>query len=788
MNMSAGDLLIGRNATTTGSHYIGGGLTVMGNYLLTGGTNMNAATITDTLALGGYQQFTETGDNYVYFDNAFDNYLKWNDSSDQFEFSNGLTFSNATATDSFYASNIFITNGGSFNSVTTTDTAYFGGKLQVAGAPTSTIASSLAIDTNTLVVNANEGRVGVATLNPQQALDVTGNAQVSGRLAVGTTDNSLYALNVLGNSYFSGSATTTGSYYIAGTASTTQLFVQGAGHIGGNASLDGTLTLLGASDFNSTLDVAGAVDLAASAVLTNVRGTLSVDEAAIFDSTLAVVSTADLQGAISDSNSDLNINDNLIVSGNATTSGYLVIGATQPTMNMSAGDLLIGRNATTTGSHYIGGDLTVAGNYTLTGGMNMNSATITDTLALGGYQQFTETGDNYIYFDNAFDNYLKWNDAGDQFELSNGLTFSNATATDSFYASNIFITNGGSFNSVTTTDTAYFGGQAQIIGNLTVSGAGTHAFSGTIDPTNVAAFTLTGEITGNDQTIADLNTLGVNILQDDEDAELTVNDNLNISGNATTTGSHYIAGTASTTQLFVQGAGHIGGNASLDGTLTLLGAADLNSTLDVAGAVDLAASGLLTNVRGTLSVDEAAIFDSTLAVVSTADLQGAISDSNSDLNINDNLIVSGNATTSGYLVIGATQPTMNMSAGDILIGRNATTTGSYYIGGDLTVAGNYTLTGGMNMNSATITDTLALGGYQQFTETGDNYIYFDNAFDNYLKWNDAGDQFELSNGLTFSNATATDSFYASNIFITNGGSFNSVTTTDTAYFGGKLQN
>src|SRR3990167_5951306 len=384
-----------------------------------------------TLALGGYQQFTETGDNYIYFDNAQTNYLKWNDTGDQFEFANGLIFTNATATDSFYASNIFITNGGNFNAVTTTDTAYIGGQLQVAGAPTSTIASSLAIDTNTLVVNANEARVGIVTLHPQQALDVTGNAQVSGRLAVGTTDNSLYTLNVLGNSYLSGSATTTGSFYIAGSASTTQLFVQGTGHIGGNTTLDGTLTLLGAADLNSTL---------------------------------TVVSTSDFQGNVADSLGDFTIADNLIVSGNATTTGYLVIGTTQPTMNMAAGDLLIGRNATTTGSHYIGGDLSVAGNYLLTGGMNMNSATVTDTLAIGGYQQFTETADNYIYFDNAITNYLKWNDASDQFEFANGLNFTNATATDSFYASNIFITNGGNFNAVTTTDTAYIGGKLQVAG------------------------------------------------------------------------------------------------------------------------------------------------------------------------------------------------------------------------------------------------------------------------------------------------------------------------------------
>ena len=44
-------------------------------------------------------------------------------------------------------------------------------------------------------------------------------------------------------------------------------------------------------------------------------------------------------------------------------------------------------------------------------------------------------------------------------------------------------------------------------------------------------------------------------------------------------------------------------------------------------------------------------------------------------------ITSGNATTSGYLVIGTTQPTINMNAGDLLIGGNSTTTGSFYVSG-----------------------------------------------------------------------------------------------------------
>ncbi|MEK7154078.1 MAG: hypothetical protein AAB792_00785, partial [Patescibacteria group bacterium] len=58
--------------------------------------------------------------------------------------------------------------------------------------------------------------------------------------------------------------------------------------------------------------------------------------------------------------------------------------------------------------------------------------------------------------------------------------------------------------------TASISSDTSIGGNLTVSGAGTHAFSGTIDPTNIAAFTLTGDITGSgNPSIIGLGNVGI---------------------------------------------------------------------------------------------------------------------------------------------------------------------------------------------------------------------------------------------------------------------------------------
>lgn len=78
-------------------------------------------------------------------------------------------------------------------------------------------------------------------------------------------------------------------------------------------------------------------------------------------------------------------------------------------------------------------------------------------------------------------------------------------------------------------------GNATTTGDLVVQGTGIHAFAGTLDPTNVTAFTLTGSITGNDQSITDLDSLTVNTISDPEDDELSITDGLLISGPATST-------------------------------------------------------------------------------------------------------------------------------------------------------------------------------------------------------------------------------------------------------------
>jgi len=81
----------------------------------------------------------------------------------------GVTVANLTATTADV-------NGG------TIDNTVIGGATKAAGTFTNVVADDLTVDGTTLTVDTTNNRVGVGTNSPTQALDVVGNAKVSGTL------------------------------------------------------------------------------------------------------------------------------------------------------------------------------------------------------------------------------------------------------------------------------------------------------------------------------------------------------------------------------------------------------------------------------------------------------------------------------------------------------------------------------------------------------------------------------------------------------------------------------
>ena len=114
-------------------------------------------------------------------------------------------------------------------------------------------------------------------------------------------------------------------------------------------------------------------------------------------------------------------------------------------------------------------------------------------------------------------------------------------------------------------------------------------------------------------------------------------------------------------------AGRLSASAELAGfNLDLEQNADIDGTLDVAGVTQLAASGLMTTVRGTFNVDEAATFDSTIS--GSSSISGHSLDIEADGDFDGALDVAGNITGQSQLKLTAARGTnhIEMASGDDL--------------------------------------------------------------------------------------------------------------------------
>ena len=274
------------------------------------------------------------------------------------------------------------------------------------------ISGSSQLGSNDYITVSATGNVGISTSTPSFLLqagsigagtyfsvDSSGNATTSGRLVVGTTaawGAPTSTLTVIGSGMFTkglivGDNATTSGYMIVGTTNPTfnlsagdmlmggDLYVQGndinmgpsvavkidttiskgfsgvgsgsSGGLGGDVSIgDGGVAGTGIGDNDGgaggTITLASGSDSDAS----------QAGETGGIGGTITMVSGGQSfsgyanDGTVNIGNSAGQKNASFYVYGNATTSGYLVIGTTNPAgFNASAGDLYLGGNATTSG-------------------------------------------------------------------------------------------------------------------------------------------------------------------------------------------------------------------------------------------------------------------------------------------------------------------------------------------------------------------------------------------------------------------------------------------------------
>jgi len=168
---------------------------------------------------------------------------------------------------------------------------------------------------------------------------------ISGHVNIAKDAKIVGALELTGNADLNGQLDVAQAVNLAASGVATD--IRGTLSVDEAAVFDSTVQIDGAADLNAALDVSGAVSLAATGVATDIRGTLSVDEAAVFDSTIEVTGAADLNGALdvagavdlaatgvlTNVRGTLSVDEAATFDSNVTISGNLTVAGTSTTVN-----------------------------------------------------------------------------------------------------------------------------------------------------------------------------------------------------------------------------------------------------------------------------------------------------------------------------------------------------------------------------------------------------------------------------------------------------------------------
>ena len=534
-----------------------------------------------------------------------------------------------------------------------------------------------------------------ATSTTTGALRVTGGAGISENLWVGGTSN------IAGATTLQSSLTVTGATTLNGAAT----IGNGDDNVAINAGT-GTFSLV-SSHLNIT--TAGVISDAVGDVEVNdnlaVSGTLGVTGATTLSSTLAVTGATNLNGNVTlgDGGAD-------VITVNST-SGLVINTGANPDMTITEsaitrnGNIAInpgaGNNVTTDGGLTVAENATIAGTLGVTGATSLSSTlTVTGATTLNGAATIGNGDDNVAI------------NAGSG-------SFSLASSQLNVTTAGVISDAGGDVevnDNLAVTGTLGVTGATSLSSTLTVTGATTLNGAATIGngDDNVAINAGTGSFS---LVSSQLNITTAGVISDAV-GDVEVNDNLAVSGTLGVTGATTLSST-----LAVTGATNLNGNVTLgdggadvitvnstsglvintganpdmtitesaitrNGNIAVNPGAGNNVTTD--GGLTVAENATIT---GTLGVTGATTLASTLAVTGATTLNGAATIGNGDDNVAINAGSGSFSLVSSQLNV-TTAGVISDAGGDVEVNDNLAVTGTLGVTGATTLNGAATIGNG----------------------------------------------------------------------------------------------
>ncbi|WP_421763590.1 hypothetical protein [Ekhidna sp.] len=632
--------------------------------------------------------------------------------------------------------------GGNLN---VTNNADVDGTLDVAGA-TSLAATGVATNVRG-TLDVDEAANFDGNIDAQNGVDVLG-----GNLNVTNNTNVTGALDVDGATTLDQVAINTTDGPLAVTGNSGVTVTQDASNVALTTTTSGNIDLTAADDINLTgtnINISGSF----SPDNLDVDGLTQLDETQIntTDNPMVVTGTN-----VVNFNNDVGIqvangtdlNGALDVAGATSLAATGVATNIRGTLDVDEAANFDGNIDAQNGVDVLGGNLNVTNNADVDGTLDVAGATSLAATGVATNVRGTLDVDEAANFDGNIDAQNGVDVLGGNLNVTNNTNVTGALDVDGATTLDqvaINTTDGplavtGNSGVTVTQDASNVALTTTTSGNIDLTAAddinltGTNInISGSFSPDNLDVDGLTQlDETQINTTDNPMVVTGTNVVNFNNDVGIQVANGTDLNGALDVAGATSLAATGVATNirgtLDVDEAANFDGNIDaqngvdvLGGNLNVTNNADVDGTLDVAGATSLAATGVATNVRGTLDVDEAANFDGNIDAQNGVDVLGGNLNVTNNTNVTGALDVDG-ATTLDQVAINTTDGPLAVTGNSgVTVTQDAsnvalTTTTSGNI--DLTAADDINLTGtNINISGSFSPDNLDVDGLTQLDET-----------------------------------------------------------------------